>query len=61
MEGLLAQNMLTILGSIVNMIEYDHLMSTKMFNLPMNAKFIGALNYEENGFGHNLDLAIMSH
>ena len=40
--GLCAQNMLTFLGSIVNMVGsgwgelYDYLMSTKIFSLIMN-------------------------
>jgi hypothetical protein len=58
---MLAQIMLTILGSIINMIGYNHSMSTRMFTLTMHAKFIGALNYDENGFGHDLELAIISH
>ena len=41
--GLHAQNMLSILGSMVNMIGedlYDHLMSTRIFILIMNMIFI---------------------
>ena len=41
--GLRAQYMMTILGSIVNIIGrgnlYDHLMSTRIFTLIMNKKF----------------------
>jgi hypothetical protein len=43
--GLHAQNMNTILGSIVNVIGvdlYDHLMSTRIFTLIMNKIFRGA-------------------
>ena len=41
--GLRAQKMITILGSIVNIIEsdlHDHFMSTRIFTLAMNEIFI---------------------
>jgi hypothetical protein len=43
--GLHAQNIITILGSIINIIGwkvYDHLMSTEMLNLINNKMFICA-------------------
>jgi hypothetical protein len=41
--GLRAQNTLTVLGSIVNIIGediYDHLMSMRIFTLPINEMII---------------------
>ena len=58
--GLCAQNMTTVLNSIVNIIGgdlYDHLMSTKIFTLNMNEIF---MNFEESGYNLNLDLLSMS-
>ena len=45
--GLCAQNVITILSSIVNIIEgdiYDHLMSTQIFALIMNKIFSSTPN-----------------
>ena len=54
--------MLTILGSIVDMIKgidnsvCDHLMSMTMLTLIMNKIFIQAPKIEAYDLGHNLDL-----
>jgi hypothetical protein len=55
-----AQNILTILVSIVNRIggeQYDHLMSTGIFTLIMNENIhMTSENDKNNGYGHNMDL-----
>ena len=60
-----AQNMLIILGSIINMSLFiywgrgggrglfDHLLATTIFTLTMND--------EANGYGHNLDMLFILH
>jgi hypothetical protein len=54
-----------ILGSIVNIIGdlYDHLMNTNIFTLIMKEKDIhtSSENYEESGYGLNVDVVTMSH
>ena len=62
--GLHAQNMLTILYSIVhmivgtNMITNDH----KNFQIDYEEDIHGSSkHYEANGYGHNLDMPVNSH
>ena len=53
-----AQNMLTIPGSIVNIMgrdPYDYLVSMR------DKKFMGSENYEAYGYGQDLDVRIISH
>jgi hypothetical protein len=62
--GLQDQNMLTILGSIANMIGgdvYDHLMSAGIFTLIISKIFLNSEDFEANGYGQDLFLLIMSH
>ena len=50
--GFHVQNMLTILGSIINIFGgdlEDHLMSKRIFTLMMNKMFISSKSYEANG------------
>ena len=58
--GLCAQNMMTILNSMVHVMcgdLYDHLMSTKNFLLIPNKVFIWSFkNYEESGYSLDLDI-----
>lgn len=63
--GLYAQTLLTILLGLIANIKiwdlYDHLMSSRSFSLIMNELFqIIPENYEGNGSGYDLDVAIIS-
>ena len=63
--GLRAQNILTILGSLVNNIGraglYDYSMSTWIFSLIIQGIYMSYDNDEANGYMHDLDLLILLH
>ena len=63
--GLHAHNVLTVLDSIINIIEghlYDHLMRERIFTLSMNRKLMRAPNImKKNGYEHDLELRIIVH
>jgi hypothetical protein len=40
---------------------YDHLMSVRIFTAIMNKMFMKFRNYKANGYGHNLESAVISH
>jgi len=66
LDYVLRMNLLTLLGSIVHIIGgtymSTHLMSSRILTLIMNIQFIGAPKLNEaNGYGHDLELAIISH
>jgi len=63
-NGLHAQNMLTILGSIVNMIGVTYMTLNEHENLHFDDEediYMSSKNYEANGYRHDLDSIIILH